>query len=121
VLLSRNLLFDIRYHQDLNSIGMLTLPELEVIVKVYIVYLSLFNCILDTDLVLEPGSVKSRCVTLTDSLYILQACGGESGDQDLLNGMFIEVKAHRPRLVLEWVTTREAVNLGPLVGMVLNL
>jgi len=39
------------------------------------------------------------------------------------NGTFIEVKARRARLVRGWVTTRKegAVNLGPFVGVHLNL
>jgi len=36
-------------------------------------------------------------------------------------GTFTEVNARRPRLVLGWVTIKGAVNLGPFVGVDLNL
>jgi len=35
---------------------------------------------------------------------MLHACGGDQGQ---LSGTFTELKAHRPRLVLGWVITRE--------------
>jgi len=50
-----------------------------------------------------------------------------SDDQDYgsVHGKFTEVKARRRRLVLGWVTMHQgrpgAVNLGPFVGVDLNL
>jgi len=60
-------------------------------------------------------------IYVADRKAIYLAC---SNDQCLLSGTFTEVKSRRPRLVLGWVTTREnrgAVNLGPFVGVDLNL